>query len=460
MLALNVFLLITTLIIMVLLVYNEFYSGDNTSFGVLTMLNLSMFTVAFLVIVGKNKFSLSIIMLMFLELIILIASSFLYDIYLSGNKSVFIIIQYFTIISLIMVARLNVLLAYKQMLILVISIVGFLIVVKFYDKLHKYRNISIILMVVFISFLLLTNSTMYGSRNWIKIFGVFSIQPSEFTKIVYCLFLASLFSIFKHERGKKLIISGIVTAIICGILVLQNDFGTALIFYSLFIIMGYVITTNRNIFIAGSLFTAFVGVIVFTYVGHIRGRIEVWINPYKYAETTGYQIIKGIEAFKSGGLLGKGFFNGEPQKIPVVVSDYIIAGIGEELGVTMVILIIMMFLLMSVIIISKSFQLSDNFDFYLINSILIAIMFQSFVILGGVSKLIPLTGVTLPFISYGGSSLLSSYLGFAFIARISREKKTLERKKKRNKPMRRVRALFATISLALILNLLYIVYIF
>ncbi len=460
MLALNLFLLITTILLMVLLIYNEFYKENRVPFGLLTMLNLAMYTIVFLVIVGRNNFSLLSIMLMFLELLILIASSFLYDIYLSGNKSIFIIIQYFTIISLVMMARLNLLLAYKQMLILIISIVGFLIVVKLYDKLHKYRNISIILIIVFIAFLLLTNSTMYGSKNWIKILGVFSIQPSEFTKIVYCLFLASLFSIFKHERIKKLIISGIVTAIICGILVLQNDFGTALIFYSLFIIMGYVITTNRNIFIAGATFTILAGIIVFEFVGHIRSRIEVWINPYKYADDAGYQIIKGIEAFKGGGLLGKGFFNGSPHKIPVVVSDFIIAGIGEELGVLMVILIILMFLLMSFIIISRSFQLNDNFDFYLMNGVLIAIMFQAFVILGGVSKLIPLTGVTLPFISYGGSSLLSSYLGFAFIAKISRKEKTLERKKKRNKPMRRVRALFLAISVALVFNLLYIVYIF
>jgi cell division protein FtsW (lipid II flippase) len=247
---------------------------------------------------------------------------------------------------------------------------------------------------------LVFGTEVYGATNWIIIAGI-SLQPSEIVKIALLLVL----SYFMSQRRFWL---WIVFAMICmAILMLQSDLGTALIYYITTLMLYYASTGNlwlTSVGVLGGIGSAIYGYQKFA---HVKRRVAVWRNPWMDFENSGYQIAQILMAIASGGLFGVGLGLGTPTIIPVYHTDAIFAVICEQFGIIFGILVLVMY---AILILRGAFIAHNarrRFHGLLAMGVTIMLALQTFVIIGGVLKLIPLTGVTMPFVSYGGTSLVS-----------------------------------------------------
>jgi peptidoglycan glycosyltransferase len=203
------------------------------------------------------------------------------------------------------------------------------------------------------------------------------------------------------------------------VMIFEKDLGSSLLFFALFVAMLWV-ATARGFYLAlgGILFSAgaFVAYQAFF---HVRTRVEIWLDPFEDAGGKGYQLVQALFAFGSGGVFGTGLSLGSPTKIPKVETDFIFAAIGEEMGLLGTAAIVTAFLLMVGCGLRIAIQARSDFEKLLATGLTVTLGVQTFIILGGVTRLVPLTGITLPFVSYGGSSLLANYILLALLLRIS-----------------------------------------
>ena len=247
-----------------------------------------------------------------------------------------------------------------------------------------------------------------GAKNWVSL-GALSFQPSEIVKLSLILILA--FSFSRGSRG-----TGLLFVLIClGLLMLQKDLGTALLYFSVTLLMYWISTGNLVFTSLGILGGAGAAVFGYHQFAHVRRRVAVWLNPWADYENAGYQIVQGLMAIASGGLWGVGLGLGTPTAIPVYESDYIFAVICEQFGLIFGVCVLLIYA--ALIWRGTEIALASRRSFYglLAMGSTALIGMQAFVILGGVLKLLPLTGVTLPFVSYGGTSLISSLCLIGFI---------------------------------------------
>ena len=249
--------------------------------------------------------------------------------------------------------------------------------------------------------------TIGGAKNWIKL-GPISIQPSEFVKVMFIIVSAYFLS---TERTIRAFLPYLAfTAFCVVILVVSKDLGTALLFALTFLILFYSATGRKLLTLTG------VGVLGAGAVGsyflfsHVRTRVQIWLDPWADYAGSGYQVVQGLLALASGGLLGVGLGCGMPEVIPASSTDYIFAVIGEEFGCIVGVMVIAFYIVFIIRGMLIALDTKSKFDALLVFGSTAMLAAQSFIILGGVIKLIPLTGVTLPFISAGGSSMLSSML--------------------------------------------------
>ncbi|WP_116042877.1 FtsW/RodA/SpoVE family cell cycle protein [Amycolatopsis palatopharyngis] len=277
-------------------------------------------------------------------------------------------------------------------------------------------------------------SEVNGAKVWLKLPG-FSIQPSEFAKILLMIFFAS-FLVSKRDlfmaAGKRVL--GVelprardlgpilIAAIAClGILVFEKDLGTSLLFFGVVLVMLYV-ATERIIWVVVGLSLFFAGcIIAYSLFTHVQQRVANWIDPLETYNDAGggYQIAQGLFGLGTGGLGGTGLGAGRPEIVPAANTDFITAALGEELGFMGLSAILMIYLLLAMRGMRSALAVRDTFGKLLGGGLSFAIIMQVFVIVGGVTKLIPMTGVTTPFLSYGGSSLLANYILVALLLRIS-----------------------------------------
>lgn len=276
-----------------------------------------------------------------------------------------------------------------------------------------------------------------GARIWIYI-GPFSFQPGELAKITLALFFAGYLSTHRDLillAGRKLgplqlprlkdlgpmVIAWLVSI---GILVLQSDLGSSILFFGLFMVMIYVATGRISWIIIGLVMVAVAGVFAAQTMSHVALRLNSWLNafdPDVYDQAYGgsRQIVQGLFGLSSGGLFGTGIGNGRPDLVPLANSDMIITALGEELGLIGLVAIIMLY----VILISRGIRAGlgsrDSFGKLLAAGLSFTIGLQCFVVMGGVTLLIPLTGLTTPFMSAGGSSLLSNWIIVALLLLVS-----------------------------------------
>lgn len=266
-----------------------------------------------------------------------------------------------------------------------------------------------------------------GARNWIFI-GPISIQPTEISKILLVFFVASFYSrygdykdlrIRKIPAGKYLLLACVY--VLMAFAVIQRDLGTVLIFASIFLALQYIYEPERIMILANILLMTLGGGMATLLFSHIRVRLATWINPWEFIDSIGYQITQSLFAIASGGFIGTGIGLGMPQTIPLAETDFIFAAICEEMGILSGMGIIMLFLLLCY----RSYKIAFGQKnlFYRAVAIGLATMFaaQSMIIFAGVLKLIPLTGITIPFVSYGGSSMLASFIALGILQYLSED---------------------------------------
>ncbi|PKM50693.1 MAG: FtsW/RodA/SpoVE family cell cycle protein [Firmicutes bacterium HGW-Firmicutes-7] len=312
---------------------------------------------------------------------------------------------YFIQISYLILTRLDYGYGVRQFKMVVLGYVIALIIPKIFHKLTFLAKLEWVYLVLSIGLLVLVNDTINGSKNWMTI-GSFSFQPSEFVKIVYVLFIASFFR--KNCDRIKLLISGFFTAGLVLLLVFQKDLGTALMFFVLYITLVYIQTNQPLLFIGGLTAGSGAAFIGYKLFAHVRVRVEAWSNPWADIDNKGYQITQSLFAIGAGGWLGTGLSKGLPNKIPVVMTDFIFSAISEEFGNLFSIFLIAIIMFFFLTAIRMCLDVKDHFSFLVSAGISVIMAFQQILIIGGVTKFIPITGVTLPFISYGGTSLIAS----------------------------------------------------
>lgn len=313
-------------------------------------------------------------------------------------------------IGIITLIRLNFYLAQRQLIwfaigILITAALPFIFnIIPRLDKLkYVYIGISIALLVATSIF----GAIKGGAKNWIT-FGNISFQPSEIMKILFILYLASEFSVIKNF--KQLIVPAILSSILVIGLVTQTDLGGALIFFMTFMVMIYIATQSDLLFLSGLVFASFASVLGYKLFSHVRVRVEIWRDPWIDIEGKGWQIAQSLFAIGTPSIFGSGLTRGLPTSIPVVESDSIFAAICEEFGVIMGLLMLAMLLIVFYYCAKIALSTYNRFLALLAAGSTSLLCFQTFLIIGGITKLIPLTGVTLPFVSYGGTSVVISFI--------------------------------------------------
>lgn len=275
-------------------------------------------------------------------------------------------------------------------------------------------------------------ATVNGARLWIRIAGL-SFQPAEVAKIALPIFFASYLA--KNRASMNAIKSRwlgigvprakdtgpLVLAWLLSLLVLisQRDLGTSLLFFGLFVGLLYVATGARTWLALGAMLFASGAYAAFKLFGHVQLRVKVWLDPFAYAHDEGYQLVQAIYGFASGGLFGRGLGHGFSWLVPYAKSDFILSAFGEELGYVGLLALTVLFGLLVQRALKIALTTRDDFGQLLAAGLALVLGLQMFVVFGGVTRLIPLTGLTTPFLAAGGSALIANWIMVGLLLRIS-----------------------------------------
>jgi cell division protein FtsW (lipid II flippase) len=316
--------------------------------------------------------------------------------------------------------------------------IAVLVLIRNHRVLQRYRYVAMFVGIVLLLLPMLPGigSTVNGARLWIRI-GSFTFQPGELAKIALAIFFAgylvtardSLSMVgrkvlgIRFPRARDLGPILVIWAAAMVVLIFQRDLGTALLYFGLFLVMIYVATGRISWVILGLVLFLGGAVIAGQALSYVHGRFESWLdafNPHVYGAVGGsYQLVQGLFGLAHGGLVGTGLGQGRPTIVPLAESDYIIASLGEELGLVGLFAILALYLLF----VSRGFRIGfagqDDFGRLLGVGLSFTIALQVFIVIGGVTRVIPLTGLTTPFLAAGGSSLVANWIIVALLLRLS-----------------------------------------
>ncbi len=279
-------------------------------------------------------------------------------------------------------------------------------------------------------------TTINGARIWIRL-GAFSFQPGEVAKVLLVIAFAGYLVLHRDAlalagrrflfvdlpRGRDLGPILVMWLLSLAILVFQRDLGSSLLFFGLFLVMLYVSTERPGWLVVGAALFIGGGLLAYQLFTHVQARVDIWLDPFDhYGEGTddlAFQPVEAMFGMGWGGLIGRGFGDGNPDRVPYAESDFIVASIGEELGLTGVIAVVLMYGILVERALRAALVCRDGFGKLIATGLAGVLALQVFVVIGGVTRLIPLTGLTTPFLSYGGSSLVANWVIIALLLRIS-----------------------------------------
>ncbi|MCI1721321.1 MAG: FtsW/RodA/SpoVE family cell cycle protein [Lachnospiraceae bacterium] len=256
-------------------------------------------------------------------------------------------------------------------------------------------------------------ATISGGAKLSLTVGGITIQFSELVKITLVFFMAAMLS--KDSHFKSVAVTTIVAGIHVIILVLSTDLGTALVFFVTYLVMVYVATRKPAYTAVGLGAGVLAGIAAYFLFAHVRKRVVAWQDPFKVYDSSGYQIVQALFAIGAGGWFGAGLCQGSPDTIPVASKDFVFAAICEEFGSVFAISLILVCMSMFLLIVNISFEIRDKFYKLVALGLGTEYAFQVFLTIGGVTKFIPMTGITLPLVSYGGSSVMSTIIMLAIV---------------------------------------------
>ena len=313
-------------------------------------------------------------------------------------------------------------------------LIATLVLVKDHRRLQKYTFTAMVagLLLLLLPMLPVIGASINGARLWIRV-GSLSFQPAEVAKIVLPIFFAgylarnrnSIANIREKWAGigfpRRKDLGPIVSAWAISLLVLisQRDLGTSLLFFGLFVGMLYIATGQRTWLALGGFLFASGAFVAYQLFSHVKLRAMVWLDPFPYALNESYQLVQGLYGFASGGLFGRGLGQGYSWLVPYAKSDFILSAFGEELGYVGLIAITFIYTLMVQRMIRTSLMTKDDFGQLLTAGLAIVLALQLFVVFGGVTRLIPLTGLTTPFLAAGGSALIANWIMIAIVLKVS-----------------------------------------
>ena len=305
-------------------------------------------------------------------------------------------------VGFIMLCRLDIASANKQLLIVACGSAVALVIPVMIRRMKFLKDLTWVyagLGVVLLGAVLVLAQTSYGAK-----LSLMGIQPSEVIKLTFVFFMASLLA--REVTFKKVVLATIVAGLHVGILVLSRDLGSAVIFFVAYLVLIYVSTRKPAYLCIGIAGGTAGAVVAYHLFGHVRQRVSAWKDPMAVYQNEGYQIVQSLFAIGTGGWFGMGLCQGSPEKIPVVKNDFIFSAICEELGGIFAICLT---------IVEIALQIKNPFYKLIAIGLGTEYAFQVFLTVGGATKFIPMTGVTLPLVSYGGSSIMCMILMIAII---------------------------------------------
>lgn len=326
---------------------------------------------------------------------------------------------------------------YLQLTWMLVGLIAFMVVLAFVGDHRRLQRFTFTagfagIVLLFLPLLPVIGKEVNGAQLWIGLFGL-TFQPGELAKVALTVFFAGFLVGRRHSLAlvhKKILGIGIprgkdvgplllVWLVALLVLILERDLGTSLLLFGLFTVMLYVATGRRSWVVIGALLLAVGGALAYRLFGHVQIRFDVWLRPFDDANGNGYQIAQSLYGLANGGIFGTGWGQGYPQLVPFAKTDFITSALGEELGLMGLMAILLLF----AIIVERGARAAvatrDPFGNLFAIGLTTVIGLQTFIVIGGVTRLVPLTGLTTPFLSYGGSSLVANYIIIGILIRIS-----------------------------------------
>ena len=340
-------------------------------------------------------------------------------------------------LGLIMIGRLKPALFLTQMRWLLLGLIVYLFLVFLGERVLRLLSYPYLLGVFCLLLLcsaLFFGTEIGGSRNWI-VFGPFAVQPSEFGKIVIIMFLAAYLTehreVLTLPRHRFLWLKLPVLRFIAPLLfiwgiailmfVVQRDLGSALLFFGIAVSMTYMATGRKSYVALAFAFFLGAAALSYSFFSHVRVRFNIWLDPWSDPSGSAYQVVQSLFALGSGGVWGAGFAHGHPNLIPEVHTDFIFAAIAEELGLLGSLGVMLVFALFFYRAVRIALACREETRMLLAAGIAVVFLLQAFIIIAGVTKFLPLTGITLPFVSYGGSSMIASFMLLGILTVLSKK---------------------------------------
>lgn len=340
-------------------------------------------------------------------------------------------------IGYVMIARLSTHLAGLQATWSLIGVGAFVATLLVVDRVGDLRRWKYTCLALGIALLVMPmvpglGFTSGGAHIWVSI-GPINFQPGEFAKILLAIFFAA----YLDERRKLVVESTSGTSLGSAltlrdlmpilaawgvsviVMVGEKDLGSSLLFFTLFVVLLWLATEKTGYLVIGLGLFAAGAVAAYNMFGHVRTRVTIWLDPWPLYTTKGYQPIQALFSMANGGITGTGLGLGSPQAVPAAHNDFIFAAIAEELGLVGATAVLAAFVLLVGAGMRTALRTNRDFEKLLAAGLTTILGVQAFIIIGGVVRVVPLTGVTLPFMSYGGSSLVANYVLLALLVRIS-----------------------------------------